>query len=273
MTNNNTYISKNVIEKGAYVSKNFLNELEIESIKQLLKNFKKEKKDSTRFFPIDKTSLLIKLLKCDLSSFKQGLYFKKLALKLDLQKISTDILGEESKLVAIDAYYSKKSSQNVIDWHCDFAYSGNPNPKKILDHKNKSIKYFVYLTDTHYKNGSLAYIPYSHIIQRTYSQFLLEKKIDYKPFWKLKDFRNQIISDPLKSMIKNEVGSKVFENFINETNFIDENNGDIKKYDYDLKSGDALIFDELGFHRGSAPTLNDRLVIRFFYSRKNRKVS
>ena len=46
-------------------------------------------------------------------------------------------------------------------------------------------------------------------------------------------------------MIKNEVGSKVYENFINETNFIDENNGDIKKYDYDLKSGDALIFDEL----------------------------
>ena len=29
------------------------------------------------------------------------------------------------------------------------------------------------------------------------------------------------------------------------------------------KVGDALIFDELGFHRGSAPTLNDRLVIRF----------
>ena len=44
MTNNNTYISKNVIEKGASVSKNFLNELEIENIKQLLKNFKKEKR-------------------------------------------------------------------------------------------------------------------------------------------------------------------------------------------------------------------------------------
>ena len=44
MTNNNTYISKNVIEKGASVSKNFLNELEIESIKQLLKNFKKKKR-------------------------------------------------------------------------------------------------------------------------------------------------------------------------------------------------------------------------------------
>ena len=80
MTNNNTYISKNVIEKGASVSKNFLNELEIESIKQLLKNFKKEKKDSTRFFPIDKTSLLIKLLKCDLSSLNKVYILKNLHL-------------------------------------------------------------------------------------------------------------------------------------------------------------------------------------------------
>ena len=273
MTNKNSQISKNVIEKGAFVSKQFLTELEIDNIKQLLRNFKKKKEDSTRFFPINATSLFIKLLKLDFHSFKQGLFFNKLADKLELQKISSNILGQESKLIAIDAYHSKKSSQNVIDWHCDFAYSGNPNPKKILDYKNKSIKFFIYLTDTQYKNGSLAYIPYSHILQRTFSKFLLDKKIKYKPFWKLKDFRDQIVADPLKSMIKKEVGEKVYEYFISETDFINKDNGDINKYDHDLKSGDALIFDELGFHRGSAPTQNDRLVIRFFYNRKDRNFS
>ena len=38
-----------------------------------------------------------------------------------------------------------------------------------------------------------------------------------------------------------------------------------------ISKSEILIFDELGFI-GQKSTLNDRLVIRFFYSRKNRNV-
>ena len=39
-------------------------------------------------------------------------------------------------------------------------------------------------------------------------------------------------------------------------------------YDYEAKAGDAVIFNEGGIHRGSKPTINDRLVLRYFFKPK-----
>ena len=40
-------------------------------------------------------------------------------------------------------------------------------------------------------------------------------------------------------------------------------------FDFNLKKGGAVIFDELSVHRGSAPSKTDRIVLRFIYKRIN----
>ena len=42
---------------------------------------------------------------------------------------------------------------------------------------------------------------------------------------------------------------------------------DTSLYDYSIKAGGAIIFDEGGSHRGSSPTLNDRMVLRHVFSK------
>jgi hypothetical protein len=44
---------------------------------------------------------------------------------------------------------------------------------------------------------------------------------------------------------------------------------DISIYDYKANADDAIIFDEGGVHRRSFPTLNDRMVVRYFTLPKN----
>ena len=38
------------------------------------------------------------------------------------------------------------------------------------------------------------------------------------------------------------------------------------KFDYSAEAGTMIIFDEGGVHRGSKPSLNDRMVIRYLFS-------
>lgn len=258
-------ISKQVKEKGCDCVNNLISDTNFKKVEQFLKFYKKTKGGEDRSFPVSKKNYLIKLLKLDFSAIKKGLFLKKISKEYKLQEIANKVLRGKTKLVDIDAYISPKSDSNVIDWHCDYAYSGDPQPKKILNPNLRSIKFFIYLTDVEYKNGSFAYIPFSHKIQKAYSELLLEKKIQYKPFWKLKDFRDQILLEPLKTMIITKVSKQLYENFLSSTSFIEEKNGDTNKYDFEMKKGGTVIFDELGFHRGSAPTLNNRLVLRFFY--------
>ena len=61
---------------------------------------------------------------------------------------------------------------------------------------------------------------------------------------------------------------KIFlvENFLKKSDFI-INNNDTDLYDYSIKAGGAIIFDEGGSHRGSSPTLNDRIVLRYLFSK------
>ena len=68
------------------------------------------------------------------------------------------------------------------------------------------------------------------------------------------------------------IGREVY----NELNKISRNifkcsSKDIDTYDQNLNAGDIMIFDEHGVHRASKPSLNDRYVLRFVYSRKNFK--
>ena len=37
-----------------------------------------------------------------------------------------------------------------------------------------------------------------------------------------------------------------------------------------MKKGGAVIFDELSVHRGSKPTKNDRVVLRYLFNKKSK---
>ena len=55
-------------------------------------------------------------------------------------------------------------------------------------------------------------------------------------------------------------------NFIEKTTFIIDNPHDTDEYDFTMKKGGMLIFDEAGVHRGAQTLLTERLVARFVYS-------
>ena len=57
----------------------------------------------------------------------------------------------------------------------------------------------------------------------------------------------------------------IIDNFLDDTSFIKENKNS-KKFDFSLKAGDMIIFDEGGVHKGSKSLINERLILRYLYS-------
>ena len=146
-----------------------------------------------------------------------------------------------------------------------FFWKKNLDEKELKHPDDGFIKFFFFLTDVRYNNGSLAYIPKSNTVSKAFKKALYEKKIIYQPFWKLKDFRNQLINN--KEIILKYISESSFTNFLNNSNFIEKNN-DTDLYDKNLIQGDAMIFDEHGVHRASRPSINDRYIIRYVFQRK-----
>ena len=56
--------------------------------------------------------------------------------------------------------------------------------------------------------------------------------------------------------------------FLNNSKFIEEESKDTFKFDFEMNKGGAVIFDELGVHRGAKPSKHSRLVLRYLYRRK-----
>jgi len=261
-------ISNEVKENGVTSISNFINQENLEKVNLLLSNNLYNKGDSSSYFPVTKLNYFVKIIKLDFLAIKKSQILKNIAYNLQLNELADKILEKKTKLLNMDSYLSIQSNKNVIDWHCDYAYNGIKNPKKLINPNLRSIKFFIYLTDVEYKNGSLAYIPKSNLVQKAYSDLLYSKKIKYEPFWKLKNFRDQIIKEPLKKMITNKIGENIYKEFLTKTSFINKENGDTDDFDFKMEKGGVVIFDELGFHRGSMPSQNDRLVLRYFYNTK-----
>ena len=97
---------------------------------------------------------------------------------------------------------------------------------------------------------------------------ILTKKIGYKPYYELKDFRNLVVDKENYKKIKKEPNGNFVDKFLEDSEFILKNER-TKNYDHEFNdAGCMLAFKELGMHRGAMPTKNDRYVLRFFYRRK-----
>ena len=66
-----------------------------------------------------------------------------------------------------------------------------------------------------------------------------------------------------------KIQKEKIQQFLHDTKFIENETPDTSQFDFNLKKGGAVIFDELSVHRGSAPQKTDRIVLRFIYKKIN----
>jgi len=80
--------------------------------------------------------------------------------------------------------------------------------------------------------------------------------------------RTLVLKDPVKSLLIEKIGTEKLNIFLNHSNFINDEERDTFKFDLEMKKGGVVIFDELCVHRGSMPSKQNRLVLRYLYCRK-----
>jgi ectoine hydroxylase-related dioxygenase (phytanoyl-CoA dioxygenase family) len=164
----------------------------------------------------------------------------------------------------VDGYYNKVQQNEILKWHSDQAYDGVKKIDKIFHPDYFHLKFFFYLSEVGPNNGCTSYIPGSHKITHAVRSCLYEGKIDYEPFWEITDLVNVINKKNNYIHIVNKLGSeKELINFLDKANLV--LNKENSYFDFKASPGDLLIFNEGGIHRGSKPSLNERVVLRYLY--------
>ena len=253
--------------KGIIKIDNFLNSKETLKVQNLIKFYSVPKDDPKSYFPTNYKSAFLKILAFNLNKFYHSIQIINIEKRKNLLNFSNNFFGKKSKLRYIDAYYSKISNKEILPWHTDQAYSGKMNISNFNNPNDFFLKIFVYLTDVGPGNGCMSYIPESHKIGYAIREGIFNRRINYQPYWRLKDFK-KIIYDNLVYFENYFKDSNILHNFLKKTDDLlklDSNDS----YSYEAKAGSAIIFDEGGVHRGSKPLYNDRMVLRYMYSRVN----
>ena len=256
---------KNLKNEGFIIKRNILNEEEVNRIKKIILKNKVGKGWCETYYPANTKQLAIKLLKFDIERFLSAIFFLGIKKKLELDNSASILFGEPAKLLMIDGYHNPISDNDILPWHSDQAYSGKLNVEKINSPDLFYLKFFFYLTDVGPNNGCTSYIPGSHKITYAVRSCLFEKKIKYQPFWSIKDLVNIIVKKENYNEIKQKLSSEnELTNFLNNAEICISNNLS-SDFDFYAGPGDVLIFNEGGVHRGSNPTKNDRIVLRYLY--------
>ena len=230
-----------------------------------MRNFVKEKGLKNNLFSVNFTQQLYKILKFDFNKLFASHKLITLSKSKNLQEISDSYFESPSSLRMIDGYLSSVSNKEVLPWHVDCAYSGEKNVKSFIHPDNFSIKCIVYLTNVSSDNGCTSYIEKSNLIAYFLRKAIYDKKINYEPYWSLKDFR-KVIQKNLNFFDNHFSNINIVKDFLDSTKFI-ESGKDSTDFDFTMSPGDAIIFDEGGIHKGSKILKNERLVLRYHFSR------
>ena len=258
-------VAEKVRTNGVASKDNWLSTNDEEKVRKIIVSLKPTKSNKQSWCSINYKSHLIKLIKLDFKTLSRSFFFINLAKKLNLKEIAEEIFQRKAKLYGIDFYYNSRSEDPVLDWHCDTAYSGKKNVEKFIHPNNYSIKFFFYLTDVSKDNGCLSYIPDSNRITYAIKKGIFEGDLKYTPYWSLKDFRKTVQIKNNYNYIKKIVGENTLSEFLERTNFVENQGSENYSFDHEIKKGGAIIFDETGIHRGSRIRFNDRIALRFFY--------
>jgi len=216
-------VSEKVKKFGVATIQNFLNLTNLELIDRTIAKVKTEsvgKGDYRGVYPIGLKSNLIKIIKFEFNKIRKVLILKKIAEELKLRQIAEKIFNTNVQLHMIDSYYSEKSDKNIADWHCDMSGLFYNVKKKDLD--DASVKFFFYMTDVQSSNGCLAYIPFSHHVVKALIILVRDKKVEYKPRWKLEDLCKQVSESSTKDLIENATGVEKLNIFLNNSKFIEK---------------------------------------------------
>lgn len=260
---NNNFIDE-IRENGIVKIKNFLSPDELTKLSNIVRFYKVPKGDKKSIFITSFKVLLIKLLKLDIKRILDTYELMKLSKNKNLDKIAKEFFNKQVKLAQIDGYYSKVSNKEILPWHTDKAYAEKKiSEEKFIHPEDISLKFFIYLTNVSPNNGCMSYIPKSHKIGYAIRSAIYNKEIPYHPYYHIKDFAEIIKIN--KNFFINKLGSEMIENFLVETK-IENSINTTNKFDYTAEAGSMIIFNEGGVHRGSKPSLNDRMVIRYFFS-------
>lgn len=265
---NKSKIALNIENNGFHHIPNFINkEKSIDILNKITSlNDKKGKGNGTTFFN-GRRKLFDHLKKLQINALLSSFAFINSSINKYFNTISKEIL-EESYLRRIDSYISPIDNKPVIDWHNDTSYSGSAKPKKDLHHPNFfKLRFFLYLTDVKFENGSLACIPGSQKLVKAINKIFYEGTLNYEPYWDLKSFRLLISKNEFKKEILKITNEDLYYQFLEETNFVDQKT-DTNVYDLESEAGGLVIFDDRVFHRGSSCLSTDRAVMRFIYASK-----
>jgi len=187
--------------------------------------------------------------------------------RIDNLKNLKDTLGLK-KLYLIDSYLSKVTNNHITKWHCDQAYGGATDPGLYFNGMSELIptsninRVFVYLTNAEVNNGCFSYLPGSHKVGIAIRNMINMKLIEYKPFYELKDGLQLALEHKLKLIENNLLSLDEINYFIENAEFALSG-----KHDFCLESpaGSMIVFNDLGYHQGTAPTKSERLVMRYWF--------
>jgi len=256
-------IENEIRKNGIIKIENFLSLEEIKKFSKIVQYYSAPKGHNDSFFVTNTKLFIIKMLKFEIKKIKHSYDLHKFKKRKKLDKIAENFFNTQVKTDYIDGYLSKAGKKDIIPWHTDQAYSGNKKPDIKFNHPDKFyLKFFIYLTNVSSNNGCMSYIPGSHKIGYQIRKGIYNQDIPYQPYWRLKDFRKIVVK--YSDYFYKNLDKRIIENFLAKTNF-DETGEESSKFDYDAQAGTMVIFDEGGVHRGSKPTLNDRMVIRYLF--------
>ena len=262
----NSFEINNLIQDGFILKKNILTDENVTKIKEIIKLKDEGKAVKENHYSVSLSSFIIKIIKFDITKIKNSLFFLDLKKKLNLDLVAKNFFKKKSNLTMVDGYYNKIQKSEILQWHSDQAYSGAKNIDKIVPADFFHLKFFFYLTDVGPNNGCTSYIPGSHKITYAVRSCLYENKIKYEPFWEINDLVNLINKKDNYAHIVDKLDSKIVLNdFLNKANLVILNKNN-NHFDFHASPGDLLIFNEGGLHRGSMPSLNERVVLRYLYS-------
>lgn len=185
--------------------------------------------------------------------------FKSLISSLELEGFN--------KISRIDSYISRKSTNDPTQWHTDQAFGGATHPAEFFGGTSGLMpmtnvnRIFIHSTPVQYLNGCFSYIPGSHKINFSIRELINSGKIEYKPFYLLNDVINLVKGD-YHNELTNLCTKQEINRFIDHgLNALDSD----EDYVIECEAGDAVLFNDFGYHKGTAPQSNDRVVFRYWY--------
>lgn len=241
--------------------------LDIETLKTIIP-FIEEKKNEINWkknevkikYAITKKSLLIKLLKLQFKQFFQSLFLLKLNKKIKCNQIlEKEIPNSKFSLISMDLIYNPIVDVPLRDWHADEVYN-------LRGGEGGKFKFFIYLTPTKKKSGSLAFIKKSQELNFLLADLMKKKIIPEKKLYSLNDFYEYLNNDEIKNILIKETSNETFNEVFNIISNV-YNNPSTDTYDVECDAGDCILFNEMGIHRGAVNKENERFVLRFLYQK------